>query len=621
MLRIATFWVLLLTATAGWPQTNDITELESASQLVFTGAGLPPVSANWQPTQLPFRGIDVEPDFWQQAVEEGAVWLRFLIERPTQSPNISLLLWRYNLSATVYFNRVEIAGNAYRDNRLTTAWNRPLLANIDDDQWLPGTNEVLILLQVTEWGGLLAPPLLGSKAELQQIQEQRLFQQVEINRILLAFAFSMGLFTLGLWVIRRSDTVYLWFSGICFAWATGAAHTVILYNPLSYDIWLPVVHSAMDLTIFFLYGFIGRLARARRPARERLFFAWTLAACIAHALMPAQLFWYSAYLAHLVGVTVLLILIGRVSVIAWRRREPEAVILSVAILGQIVLFLVNAFQMFFEGGSGWDGTLVYAHFGIPVLLLIFAAVLLHRFTQALTIAESLNRELEQKIEVSRQIIAKSFEERRLLEMKQATEQERQKIYRDLHDDVGSRLLSMIHASDDQKVGNMARSTLESLRQAVSRANTPDQLLEDMLHDINEESALRLQGAGHLVDWHQPNLMPALMLPSLVAFNINRIMKELVSNIIRHAQAHAVKIDIDISDDSLVISITDDGVGFGGNNMTSRSEGNGLSNLRARAVEIDAQIDWQSTPHGTRTRLVLHELSQLMDKSMPESPPL
>ncbi|HBX36439.1 MAG TPA: hypothetical protein DEG76_03685, partial [Pseudohongiella sp.] len=65
--------MLLLTATAGWPQTNDITELESASQLVFTGAGLPPVSANWQPTQLPFRGIDVEPDFWQQAVEEGAV--------------------------------------------------------------------------------------------------------------------------------------------------------------------------------------------------------------------------------------------------------------------------------------------------------------------------------------------------------------------------------------------------------------------------------------------------------------------------------------------------------------------------------------------------------------------
>lgn len=47
--------------------------------------------------------------------------------------------------------------------------------------------------------------------------------------------------------------------------------------------------------------------------------------------------------------------------------------------------------------------------------------------------------LANKVETRRLIIERGFEERRTLEMKQETEQERIKIYRDLHDDMGSRL--------------------------------------------------------------------------------------------------------------------------------------------------------------------------------------
>jgi signal transduction histidine kinase len=76
-------------------------------------------------------------------------------------------------------------------------------------------------------------------------------------------------------------------------------------------------------------------------------------------------------------------------------------------------------------------------------------------------------------------------------MKQAAEQERVKIYRDLHDDVGSRLLSIIHADTDNKLGSMARTALESLRRAVSKANTRDQALSELLAGIREETELRL----------------------------------------------------------------------------------------------------------------------------------
>lgn len=54
----------------------------------------------------------------------------------------------------------------------------------------------------------------------------------------------------------------------------------------------------------------------------------------------------------------------------------------------MLMFVIPAFQMFFRPGEDWDSTLVYAHMGLPLLLLIFAAVLLKRFTNALQTAET-----------------------------------------------------------------------------------------------------------------------------------------------------------------------------------------------------------------------------------------
>ncbi|MBC53236.1 MAG: hypothetical protein CMQ34_05300 [Gammaproteobacteria bacterium] len=584
----------------GAPLTEDpLTEVTTAQYTAADDLPARDSSRVWRPLTLPLMSADL-PSALTTPSEGSDVWIRFYLPAPANDRNYSLLLWRYNLSAAVYFNGTQIAANSDRAGRLTTAWNRPLLANIVDDLWRPGDNEVLIRLRVTPWGGNLAPVLFGPRDTLQEIHDARLFRQVDINRILLAFAVIISGFTLALWLLRRQDTAYLWFSAAGLAWATGTLHTVIYHNPLPYDIWLPLVHSAIDSCTFFLYGFIGRLTHVRKAGRERLFLLWTLAACSSHFLVPPQWFWYSAYSMHLVGVTVLGFMILRVAHIAVRQRQSEAIVVTLAVLSQMALFSYSAFQMFFDNAQRWDSALTYAHFGIPVLLLVFSAVLLKRFTDALSEAETLNQELEQKLEQGRQAIARSYEERRLLERQQAAEHERLKIYRDLHDDVGSRLLSIIHAGSDRKMEDMARSALDSLRQAVSKANTPDQTLSKLLSDIREETELRLLGSGHTVDWQQTGELPDPLLASATAFNVNRIMKELVSNIIRHAGASHVRILVSADSHSLTICVTDNGVGLG----AATSGGSGLNNIRSRAAEIAAQVNWTSSPQGTETRLAL-----------------
>lgn len=590
----------LAAAVAQGAETNDLpapVQLTSAEYTLWYGEGLPDQQADWQSVELPFvsayAGL-MEPGRFPS---NSTVWFRFVLTQPDDVRTWSLLFWRYNLSMAVYFNGELIAANAQRDGRTTTAWNRPLLAGISRSQWRSAPNEVLVRLNITQMGGNLAPPLLGPHETLEDIQSSRLFRQVDLNRILLAFAFSISFFTFALWWMRRKDDVYLWFSVMALAWGVATSHTVIYHNWLPMHLWLPIVHIAIDVCTFCMYGFIGRLAGARRPRRENLLLAWTLTAAVINVVLPPQWFWQVTYAMHLVGITALGLIAIRVAAIAIRNRQTEAVIITLAILGQIVLFVINAFQMFFSTGEGWDETLVFAHFGLPVLLLIFAAVLLRRFTDALHTAETLNRELEQKVEESRQIIARSFEERRVLEMEQAAERERQKIYRDLHDDVGSRLLSIIHADSGNKLGNMARSALESLRQAVSKANTPDQPLSRLLQDIREETELRLQGSGHQVVWLQ-SPMADVVVKSDTAFNINRIMKELVSNIIRHARASRVSVDIHRDHQHLCLCIGDNGMGFKPDNV----EGNGLRNIRSRSAEIGANALTASSDEGTSTTL-------------------
>lgn len=585
------------------PEETDfeqVIELNQAQLTVLDTSGPPGTDASWRDISLPLMGGDLSQEDLQRAANGGSLWIRMTLpeeRRPDQISTQALFFWRYNMALTVYLNGAEIASNGFRQNRTTIAWNHPLLAIIPAQQ-PDSPDELLIRLHGSSWGANLAPVILGPATVLQERFESRLFMQVEINRILLAFAFTVGIFTLLLWIMRRQDSIYLWFSGVCFSWAFAASHTVILYNPLPFETWIPLVHSAMDICTLCLYGFLGRLANVRIAQRERLFIAWTLIAVLTHNLIPSQWFWYSAYLIHLVGVIVLAILMLRVASMAIRSRQTESIIVTTAVSAQVILFGLNAYQMFFGNGSGWDRTLNYGHFGIPLLLLVFAWVLLRRFSQALDTAETLNRDLDKKVAESRAIITQSFEERRKLELSEAASAERIRIYRDLHDDVGSRLLSIIHAEPGKPIENMARATLESLRQTVSKANTPDQPLACLLADIQEESTLRLEGSGHQVTWQQQPGNYQIIVAADTAFNVNRICKELVSNIIRHAQASHVTFVIERMDDAVSMNISDNGCGMSEETVP----GNGLQHLRSRAEEIHADIEWHSSSNGTSTHL-------------------
>ncbi len=574
----------------------------------------PPANALWQADTLPFSNRDSRLQQGATPASAPYVWFRFPVERPaTDSPH-GLYFWRFNLAIAVYFNGVELARSPEREGWQTMSWNHPLLVSIQPLSWREEGSEVMVRLTRSSWGGNFAPIVFGELSALTPLYRARMFRQVELNEILLAFGFGLSLMSFILWLTRRRDTVYLWFSGMCFFWSVVTSHMVILLNPIAYDHWLPLVHASIDASIACMYGFIGRLIETvKRAMREKLVLLWAVLASLIHVASPTHLFFITAYSMHLLGILALSVIVIRVVRLAVKERNTPAIIVSLSLLVQIGLFSHNFYLMFFGTTAEWEGNIFYAHFGIPLLFLVFIGTLLWRFNSALTIAETMNRDLESRIEASRKVIEHSFAQRRRLELQQAAEQERLAIYRELHDDVGSKLLSIVHADQSSKLSDMARSALESLRHAVSRANHPDQLLKVFLADIREESELRLEGSGHEVRWTQRIPGQARIVPSRLAFTVNRILKEVVSNIIRHAGAHTVAFEVKVDGHSLHITVTDDGRGF----ELDGPKGNGIHNIRSRADEIGALASWQSGP-GQGTRFSITVMQRLLSPDEAET---
>ena len=189
-----------------------------------------------------------------------------------------------------------------------------------------------------------------------------------------------------------------------------------------------------------------------------------------------------------------------------------------------------------------------------------------------------------------------------LELEAALSTERERIYSDLHDDVGAKLLDLIYRAENPENAALARSALKDLRDVVSRARGEPPSLLEALSEMEVEARTRLEAAEISLNWRQDDDIAERRLDAAQHLHLFRIVREAISNVIRHAQAHALSVRLAVVAQILRIEIKDDGVGMLGD---GQSDGRGKSNMRKRADELAGHITWRDgTLGGTRVLLSL-----------------
>jgi signal transduction histidine kinase len=184
-----------------------------------------------------------------------------------------------------------------------------------------------------------------------------------------------------------------------------------------------------------------------------------------------------------------------------------------------------------------------------------------------------------------------------------TAQERQRIAADLHDDLGAKLLTIVHTSADERSAQLGREALDEMRLSVRGLSGRPALLAHACADWRSEVWQRLQAAGVALQWSTEIEDDTLHLSARTVVQTTRILREVLNNLIRHSRATRCRVRLKVRATDLLISLQDNGRGFNAPCVQAAAVGQGLLNMQVRARRLQGVCRIESRPgQGTRVSL-------------------
>ena len=197
------------------------------------------------------------------------------------------------------------------------------------------------------------------------------------------------------------------------------------------------------------------------------------------------------------------------------------------------------------------------------------------------------------------------------------QEQRLRISRDLHDNIGSQLTFIISSIDNLKfvtkdtssllkekltgISSFTSETIHQLRDTIWAMNKSEISIED-LHARILSYVEKAKSATENIEFEiNQNIDSNINLTSIKGMNIFRVVQEAINNAIKYSEASKITINLKENKHDLIISIVDNGLGF---DIKKVSLGNGLSNIEKRISEIGGTVKIDSKVNeGTRIEVI------------------
>ena len=170
------------------------------------------------------------------------------------------------------------------------------------------------------------------------------------------------------------------------------------------------------------------------------------------------------------------------------------------------------------------------------------------------------------------------------------QQERSRIARDLHDDVGRHLLSILYGAAEPPQAERARRAIAALRESINALNSGRTYwLADLVDEMRAEMEERLpRDAG------EPRMAIAIDDTSIpintrTYVNLRRAFDEALTNAIKHGERGSIGGSIRAGDGQLHIRLNNDVAAETQDAPTHCDGGNGLVNIATRMAELGGDV--------------------------------
>ncbi len=559
------------------------------------------------PVRLPDDWAVTRPRF------EGSVWYRTGFDRPAGVDShelMALYIERACSNVEVYLNGNHLFSGGRMSEPVTRNCHYPQLITLPAALLQDRGNLLDVQLQghalqrvaSRQRAGGLSALKVGPYAQLAREYDTRRFWSItSVQFANLALA-VLGCVMIGLGWMNRREAYLGYFGWLGLVWSLLSAR--VWWRDMPWDtgvmefLFCTGFAPLVALAVQFLLSYAGLRSRWIENA---LVAQWVLLPATLLLAGPGRLFvmasvWYAALAAEVLAAAVLYL------VVTWRGKRQDFWSMS-AMLAVVLVLLGLQFPLQY----GWlpNRGVSLLQVVLPLVFIGVAMRLLQVFARALRTAEAGRENLEGRVQEITAEIERNFAQLAELRVEQVTEKERKRIAADLHDDLGAKLLTIVHTSESERISTLAREALEEMRLSVRGLTGKPMRLADALADWRAETVSRLGQANIEADWRGPTEEIEQLLPARGFVQTTRILREAVSNIIKHSGASHCKVRCAISERQFGLTVQDNGRGIPMELDGKLDRGHGMASMKHRAKQMQGQCLVESgAGYGTVIRLTL-----------------
>jgi signal transduction histidine kinase len=189
-----------------------------------------------------------------------------------------------------------------------------------------------------------------------------------------------------------------------------------------------------------------------------------------------------------------------------------------------------------------------------------------------------------------------------LEKQKEIDKERQRISREMHDDIGAGLTQITLMSESAKtksstieldeIAQTSRQLVSNMSEIIWSLNPENKTLEQTMAYLREQIHRQVEHSGMNYTIRLPENGKDISLSNEQRRNILLVTKEIIHNAVKHSKARNIELFASLQDNQLNFAVKDDGIGF---MPAVKFAGNGLKNIRHRIEELKGSIEIESAP--------------------------
>lgn len=526
-----------------------------------------------------------------------------------QGPRLYLPRWQTLGTLAVYGNG-RLLWQSRGDGRVWNSFNRPVWIDLGGVA-PPGQPLALHLRMASQRdaGGALSTLWAGPAEALKLSWRARTLAQADLVAFSRGSYLVIGVFALGVWLLRRrrDERLYLLFFLMSVFQLLSTLHYLVDNEGFGitddWFTWLTYVLGALgaNLCAFFFLCAINRL-RLPRLAWAMVLYALVLTLATLPGLgLPLGT---ALPLARMALAPPALVVIGIGVWGALRTRSWSSALLA----GWLLLSLpIGIHDLRLQSYQGDLEDIYYTPYVYVGLFAMFLLIAYTRYVRALDVAAQAQATLARRLAERERELAASHARLRQVEREQTLMAERQRLMREMHDGVGSSLMSALRWVEQGRPGEVdvaqvLRESIDDLKISIDSLEPVDADLLALLAGLRFRLAPRLEGAGLVLHWQVQEVPPLPWLDAQNALHVLRIVQEVLANIVKHSGARAITLRTAPAErdgaPGVQVQVQDDGRPFAPPPPGTRQPGRkGLGNVQARARALGAHVGWAPQPGG------------------------